>query len=138
MGVVNIIMGVVRGRHHQLPVGVAMVPEGSLKKLEPMSRGRGQCSLSGVGRCPPLGGFLSTSSMGMLIGGTKLVRCREVVRFSEGPLLEVLLYRIRELRPTLANFYHKSEWSRLKSLDKINKARIKGILGTLEFLYECE
>ena len=36
MGVVNIIMGVIRGRFHQLPVGVAMVPEGSLKKLEPM------------------------------------------------------------------------------------------------------
>ena len=36
MGVVNIIMGVARGRYHQLPVGVAMVPEGSLKKLEPM------------------------------------------------------------------------------------------------------
>ena len=38
MGVVNIIMGVARGRYHQLPVGVAMVPEGSLKKLEPMHR----------------------------------------------------------------------------------------------------
>ena len=37
MGVVNIIMGVARGRYHQLPVGVAMVPEGSLKKLEPMN-----------------------------------------------------------------------------------------------------
>ena len=36
MGVVNIIMGVARGRYHLLPVGVAMVPEGSLKKLEPM------------------------------------------------------------------------------------------------------
>ena len=36
MGVVNIIMGVACGRYHQLPVGVAMVPEGSLKKLEPM------------------------------------------------------------------------------------------------------
>ena len=36
MGVVNIIMGVARGRYHQLPVGVTMVPEGSLKKLEPM------------------------------------------------------------------------------------------------------
>ena len=36
MGVVNIIMGVARGRYHQLPEGVAMVPEGSLKKLEPM------------------------------------------------------------------------------------------------------
>ena len=42
----------------------------------------------------PLGGFLSTSSMGMSIGGTKLVHCREVVHFSEGPLLEVLLYII--------------------------------------------
>ena len=38
MGVVNIIMGVARGRYHQLPVGVAMVPEGSLKKLEPMEK----------------------------------------------------------------------------------------------------
>ena len=57
-----------------------------------VSRGRGQCPLSGVGKCPPLVGFLSTSSMGKSIGGTKLVRCREVVRFSEGPLLEVLLY----------------------------------------------
>ena len=37
MGVVNIIMGVARGRYHQLPVGVAIVPEGSLKKLEPMN-----------------------------------------------------------------------------------------------------
>ena len=36
MGVVNIIMGVARGRYHQLPVGVTMVPEGSLKKLELM------------------------------------------------------------------------------------------------------
>ena len=36
MGVVNINMGVARGRYHQFPVGVAMVPEGSLKKLEPM------------------------------------------------------------------------------------------------------
>ena len=57
-----------------------------------VSRGRGQCPLSGVGRCPPLGGFLSTSSTRMSIGGTKLVCCREVVRFSEGSLLEVLLY----------------------------------------------
>ena len=36
MGVVNIIMGGARGRYNQRPVGVAMVPEGSLKKLEPM------------------------------------------------------------------------------------------------------
>ena len=56
-----------------------------------VSPGRGQCPLSGVGRCPPLGGFLNTSSMGISIGGAKLVRYREVVCFSEGPLLEVLL-----------------------------------------------
>ena len=37
MGVVN-IMGVARGCYHQLSVGVAMVPEGSLKKLEPMTK----------------------------------------------------------------------------------------------------
>ena len=37
-----------------------------------VSRGRGQCPLSGVGRCPPLGGFLSTSSMGMSIGARSL------------------------------------------------------------------
>ena len=37
MGVVN-NMGVARGRNHQLSVGVAMAPEGSLKKLEPMQR----------------------------------------------------------------------------------------------------
>ena len=40
MGVVNIIMGMAHGRYHQPPVGVAMVPEGYLKKLEPMGQAR--------------------------------------------------------------------------------------------------
>ena len=31
------------------------------------------------------------------MGGKGAVRCREVVRFSEGPLLEVLLYNTRAL-----------------------------------------
>ena len=49
-------------------------------------------------RCPELGGvrsqrFKCTVSMGKSIGGMSFVRCIEVVRFSEGPLLEVLLYR---------------------------------------------
>ena len=47
--------------------------------------------------CPELGGvrprrFKCTASMGKSIGGMSSVRCIEVVRFSEGPLLEVSLY----------------------------------------------
>ena len=41
---------------------------------------------------PLLGGSKCTSSMGKSIGGVRFVRCTEVVRFSESPLLEVLLY----------------------------------------------
>ena len=54
--------------------------------------GHGQCPLSGVERCPLLGGSKYTVSMVKSIGGIELVRCTEVVRFSEGPLLEVSLY----------------------------------------------
>ena len=48
-------------------------------------------------RCPELGGvrsrwFKCTVCIGKSIGGMSSVRCIEVVRFSEGPLLEVLLY----------------------------------------------
>ena len=39
-----------------------------------------------------LGGSKCTVSIGKSIGGMSSVRCIEVVRFSEGPLLEVLLY----------------------------------------------
>ena len=50
-----------------------------------------QCLLFGVERCPLLGGSKCISSMVKSIGGKGAVRCREVVRFLEGPLLEVLL-----------------------------------------------
>ena len=40
---------------------------------------------------PLLGGLKCTSSMGKSIGGVRFVLCTEVVRFSESPLLEVLL-----------------------------------------------
>ena len=40
---------------------------------------------------PLLRGSKCTSSMGKSIGGVRFVRCTEGVRFSESPLLEVLL-----------------------------------------------
>ena len=45
-------------------------------------------------RCPELGGVRSRrfKSIGKSIGGMSSVRCIEFVCFSEGPLLEVLLY----------------------------------------------
>ena len=54
--------------------------------------GTDQCPLFGVERCPLLGGSKCISSMVKSIGGKRAVRCTEVVRFSEGPLLGVLLY----------------------------------------------
>ena len=51
-----------------------------------------QCPLFGVERCPLLGGSKCISSMVKSIGGKWAVRSTEVVRFSEGPLLEVSLY----------------------------------------------
>ena len=54
--------------------------------------GQGQCPLFRVERCPLLGGSNCTIYMVRSIGGTGFVRCREVVRFSDGPLLEVSLY----------------------------------------------
>ena len=53
--------------------------------------GPDQCPLIGVEWCLLLGGLKCISSMVKSIGGKGAVRCREVVRFSEGPLLEVLL-----------------------------------------------
>ena len=49
------------------------------------------CPLSGVERCPLLGGSKCTISTGRAIGGMEFVRCTEVVRLSEGPLLGVSL-----------------------------------------------
>ena len=40
---------------------------------------------------PLLGGSKCTSSIGKSIRGVRFVHCTEVVRFSESPLLEVLL-----------------------------------------------
>ena len=53
--------------------------------------GQGQCPLFRVERRPLLGGSKCTIYMVRSIGGTGFVRCMEVVRFSEGPLLEVSL-----------------------------------------------
>ena len=53
--------------------------------------GRAGCPLSGIERCPLLGDSECTISMGRAIGDTEFVRCTEVVRLSESPLLEVSL-----------------------------------------------
>ena len=50
------------------------------------------CPLSGVERYPLLGGSKCTISIGRAIGGMEFVRCTEVIRLSESPLLEVSLY----------------------------------------------
>ena len=54
----------------------------------------GGCPLFRVERCPLLGGSKYTISIGIAIGGMGFVRCTEVVRLSESPLLEVSLYNI--------------------------------------------
>ena len=54
--------------------------------------GHAGCLLSGVERCPLLGGSKCTISMGKAIGGMEFVRCTEVVHLSESPLLEVSPY----------------------------------------------
>ena len=63
----------------------------ALAKANPGQGMQGQCPLFGVERCPLLGGSKYTIYIGRSIGGTGFVRCTEVVRFSEGPLLEVSL-----------------------------------------------
>ena len=50
------------------------------------------CALSGIKKRPLLGGCFSITTMLISIRNTKLVRCREVVHFSEGPLSEARLY----------------------------------------------
>ena len=49
------------------------------------------CPLSGIKKCPLLGGCFSITTMLISIRNTELVRYREVVRFSEGPLSEARL-----------------------------------------------
>ena len=58
--------------------------------------GTDQCPLFGVERCPLLGCSKCISSMVKSIGGKWAVRSTEVVRFSEGPLLEVSLYYVND------------------------------------------
>ena len=53
---------------------------------------RASCPLSGIGKCPLLGGCKYITAIGISIRATDFDRCREVVRFSEGPLWEVRLY----------------------------------------------
>ena len=60
--------------------------------------GHAGCPLSGVERCPLLGGFKCTISIGRTIGGMEFVRCTEVARLSESPLLEVSLYSSNSLQ----------------------------------------
>ena len=54
--------------------------------------GHAGCLLSGVQRCPLLGGSKCTISIGRAIGNMEFVRYAEVVCLSESPLLEVSLY----------------------------------------------
>ena len=63
----------------------------------PNSQTTDQCPLFGVERCLLLRGSKCISSMVKSIGA---VRCTEVVRFSEGLLLEVLLYQKYNLYST--------------------------------------
>ena len=61
---------------------------------------RESCPLSGIEKRPPLGGYVSIKVMLDTIRNTMVVRCREAVLISEGPLSEARLYTI---------VYHKSD-----------------------------
>ena len=52
---------------------------------------RESCPLSGIEKRPPLGGYVSIKVMLDTIRNTRVVRCREAVLFSEGPLSEARL-----------------------------------------------
>ena len=53
---------------------------------------RESCPLSGIEKRPPLGGYVSIKVVLDTIRNTTVVRCREAVLFSEGPLSEARLY----------------------------------------------
>ena len=59
---------------------------------EKCGRERESCPLSGIRKRPLLGGCECITSKVISIRIMGSVRCREVVRFSEGPLWEVRLY----------------------------------------------
>ena len=52
---------------------------------------RESCPLSGIEKRPPLGGYVSIKVLLDTIRNTIVVRCREAVLFSEGPLSEARL-----------------------------------------------
>ena len=60
--------------------------------MEKCGRERESCPLSGIRKRPLLGGCECITSKVISIRIMGSVRCREVVRFSEGPLWEVRLY----------------------------------------------
>ena len=62
------------------------------------------CPLSGIKKRPLLGGCFSITTMLISIRNTELVRCREVVRFSEGPLSEARLYTVYSEYVTVLKF----------------------------------
>ena len=55
---------------------------------------RESCPLSGIEKRPPFGGYVSIKVTLDTIRNTTVVRCREAVLFSEGPLSEARLYII--------------------------------------------
>ena len=55
---------------------------------------RESCPLSGIEKRPPLGGYVRIKVVLDTIRNTTVVRCREAVLFSEGPLSEARLYTI--------------------------------------------
>ena len=55
---------------------------------------RESCPLSGIEKRPPLGDYVSIKVMLDTIRNTTVVRCREAVLFSEGPLSEARLYMV--------------------------------------------
>ena len=57
-----------------------------------IEKSRESCPLSGIVKRPLLGGYVSIKVMLDTICNTTVVRCREAVLFSEGPLPEARLY----------------------------------------------
>ena len=62
---------------------------------------RESCPLSGIEKRPPLGGYVSIKVMLDTIRNTTVVRCREAVLFSEGPLSEARLYKYKKQLPKI-------------------------------------
>ena len=59
--------------------------------MDSFNRDHADCSLSGIKKCPLVGGFLYTSTIVISTGGTASVLCIEIFHWWEGPLWEVPL-----------------------------------------------